>query len=58
MMEFDEISPAAVIAGVVGAVIGYFMAGRMEELGLIWRVLTPLLCAIGGFFIVQKMASN
>lgn len=57
-MELDEINPAAVIAGLVGGAIGYFMAGRMEEIPALWRILTPIACALGGFFIVQKMAGD
>lgn len=57
-MDIEDINPAAVIGGIVGGAIGYFMAGRMEELQLIWRILTPLFCALGGFFIVHKMSSD
>jgi len=59
-MELEDISPAAAIAGLVGAFIGYIMIARMGgadyNLGLIWKILTPLACGAGGFFIVQRMA--
>ena len=57
-MELEDIHPIAVVAGIVGAGIGWFMTMRIDELGIIWKLLTPIFSAIGGFFIMQKMASG
>ncbi|MCH7851034.1 MAG: hypothetical protein IH845_05315 [Nanoarchaeota archaeon] len=57
-MDFEDISPIAVIAGVVGAGIGWFMVGRIDELPAMWKILTPLASGLGGYFIMAKMANN
>lgn len=59
-MDISDIHPIAVIAGAVGAFIGFILIKRMTgadySIGFLWRVLTPIACGIGSFFIVQKMA--
>ncbi len=59
-MELTDIHPIAVIAGILGAAIGFVMVQRMGgadySIGLMWKILTPIVCGAGGFFIVQKMA--
>jgi len=59
-MEFSDIHPVAVIAGVVGAIIGFIIIKRMTgadyNIGIIWKILIPIVCAAGGFFVVQRMA--
>ena len=54
-MEISDIHPLAVIAGLAGLLIGFVMLkylGAMDEeiqLGLIWRILTPIVCGVGSF---------
>lgn len=66
-MELSDLHPVAVIAGVIGVVIGIYTVkiaggGGMAvgdvdmELGIIWKILIPIACGLGGWFIVQKMA--
>lgn len=60
-MEISDIHPVAVIFGILGAVIGFIMIKRMSgttdfNIGLIWRLLTPIACGAASWFIVQKMA--
>jgi predicted anti-sigma-YlaC factor YlaD len=60
-MDFDDINPIAYVAGAIGALIGIIILKRMTgaeyDIGLLWKILTPIVCALGGFFIVHKMAS-
>ncbi len=67
-MDLSDIHPLAVVAGVIGIGIGIYTVkiaggGGMAvgevnmELGIIWKVLIPIACGLGGWFIVQKMAS-
>ena len=58
MIELDEINPIAVIAGFVGAAVGFYMSKSMEGIGLMWKILTPIACFIGGFIIMHKMSDN
>jgi len=64
-MEFSDIHPIAVVAGVLGAIIGFVVikgmggsniSGVEYHVGIIWKILIPIVCAAGGFFVVQKMA--
>jgi len=59
-MEISDIHPIAVLAGIIGAVVGFIMVQRISgsdyNIGLLWKILTPIACGAGGFFIVQKMA--
>lgn len=64
-MELSDIHPIAVVAGIAGGIIGFVVIKGMSganisgveyNVGLIWRILIPIVCAVGGFFIVQKMA--
>lgn len=62
-MDLDDISPAAVILGLIGALIVVVMmswAGRNPDvtIGIFWKVLSPLLTFVACFFIVQRMADN
>lgn len=61
-MEWDELSPIAIIAGVLGALIGFIIIKRMSgaeyEIGFLWKALTPIACGLGSFFIIQKMMDN
>ena len=57
-MELDELSPPGIIAALVAGGIGYFMVAGLDVLGMVWRVLTPVVCAIGGYLIMAKMADN
>lgn len=61
-MDFDEINPIAVVFGIVGVAMGYLMISRMSggdvSLGIIWKILTPIVCGIATFFIGQKMISS
>lgn len=52
-MDFEDISPIAAIAGFVGALIGYVMVRRLDDLPMLWRILTPIACFAGGFFYIQ-----
>ncbi len=60
-MEFSDIHPMAAVFGVAGLLIGFIMLqvmGAMDEeiqLALIWRILTPIVCGAGSFFLAQKM---
>jgi len=58
MFEFDEINPISVIAGCIGAAIGFYMSKSMEGIAMMWKVLTPLACFVGCFAIVHKMSDN
>jgi len=58
MFDFDEINPISYIAALVAALVGFYMSKSMEGLGLMWKVLTPVACAIGGFLIMHKMSNN
>ena len=60
-MDLDDISPAAVILALVGAVVTIIMfkiagASGKVEIGFIWKILTPVLTFIACFFLVQRMA--
>ena len=59
-MEISDLHPIAIIAGILGVVIGFIMIKRLSgaeyTLGLIWRVLTPIACGAASWFMVQKMA--
>jgi len=57
-MDLSEIHPFAAVAGVVGGLIGFMMVKRIEAIGMLWKILTPIASAVGGFFIMQKMASD
>lgn len=63
-MEISDINPIAVIGGVLGVIIGFIilrgmggmnLIGEEVAIGLIWKILIPVTCGIGGFFIVQRM---
>lgn len=67
MFELDEIHPFAVVAGVIGLGIGWYMvkvatgtggfaiSDATVHLGLIWKILIPISCAAACFFIANKM---
>ena len=59
-MDFEDLSPVAIGFGIVGALIGVVIVKRMSgaefQLGLMWKILTPIATGIGGWAIVQKMA--
>lgn len=68
-MDLSDIHPFAVVAGLIGGLIGLYMlkvasgggigVGEATfQLGIIWKVLIPIACAAGGFFIVQFMAER
>lgn len=61
-MEWDEIHPYAIIAAVLGALIGFIILKRMSgaeyDIGFLWKVLTPIICGLGSGLIIQKMVSN
>ena len=68
-MELSDLHPVAVIAGIIGIIIGIYMvkvAGgggfgvgeATMEIGLIWKILTPVATGVGSWFIVQKMADR
>lgn len=52
-MDLEDISPVAVIAGFIGALIGFIMTKRLDTLPMMWRILTPIACFAGGFFYIQ-----
>lgn len=58
MIELDELNPIAIIAGFVGALIGFYMSKNLEGIGIMWKVLTPVACFVGSFAIMHKMSDN
>ncbi len=58
-MDFEDISPVAVVFGLVGGAIALFM-GRVsgEGISLLWRILTPIATFFASFFLVQRMIDN
>lgn len=68
-MELSDLHPIAVIAGIVGIIIGIYMVkvatgggatfGEVNmQLGIFWKILIPIACGGGSWFIVQKMADS
>ena len=62
-MDIEDVSPAAVILGLVGALIVIVMMGitnRNENvtIGLFWRILSPIATFVACFFVVNRMANN
>lgn len=59
-MDLEDINPIAVIFGVVGAALGFFIVSRMSgaefSVGIVWQILTPIVTGVACFFIGQKMS--
>jgi hypothetical protein len=67
--ELEGIHPLAVIAGAIGAFVGFYSVSVMGgggvavgeaayHVGIIWKILIPVACAIGCFFIAQRIFSS
>ncbi len=59
-MDFEDINPIAVIFGIVGAALTLFMMRGVfgfggVDIGLMWKILTPIVTFFACFFLVQKM---
>jgi hypothetical protein len=57
-MDFEDINPAAVVLGLVAGLVGLIMTKRMgavSDVGIIWKILTPIACFLASFFMVQRM---
>ncbi len=66
-MDITDINPIAVIGGVIGLIVGLVIlkgmsgmsiVGEEIPLALIWKVLIPIACGAGGFFVVQGISSR
>jgi hypothetical protein len=60
-MDIEDISPAAVLLGLVGALIVIVMMSITHNsegvsIGLFWRVLAPIATFVACFFLVNRMA--
>lgn len=66
-MDLTDIEPAAWIGAVAGLIIGAIILKGMSfnalgddvvQLGLIWKILLPIVTTVAGFFTMQFMASR
>ena len=56
-MELDELNPLAVVFGLVGGGLAWYMSGSMEA-GVLMKAITSGITAVACFVIVSKIANN
>jgi ABC-type polysaccharide/polyol phosphate export permease len=61
MFEFlgdIEMNPAAFALAIVGAVISLAMTFRIEGLGIVWKILSPILTFAACYFLVEFQSNH
>ena len=56
MKKKAQIEPIPLILGIIGAIIGFFIAGKTQT-GFIWKVLTTLVSGVVCYMIGLKMSN-
>lgn len=63
-IDLEDIHPLAVVFGIAGALIGLFMIKSMQgfnptgeeyNIGIIWKILIPVVTGVASFFMTNKM---
>lgn len=52
-----EVEPLPVLMGIIGAILGFIMAGRMGS-GIIMKLLTTIITGVACYFIAWGIANK
>ena len=50
----DEVNPMFLVLALVGAFVSFLMTSRIEELGMFWKVLTPIATFAAVYFYLAE----